>query len=108
MPFKEGITEEGAEYFEFEVEPLINEILNGYKLVEASKTRSVLMNQAMDGACLTNNLHHTTFGVKVADVAARDPSTGEFIYGNNTQQNNVQSKFYCHPIKMILARGNKK
>ncbi len=106
VPFIEGITDKGEEYFEFEVAPVILIMLKAFGLEEASKKRSVLINQAIDGACITNNLHHTTYGVKMADILARDPKTKQLIYGN-TNKTCLQSKHYCFPLKMILARESK-
>ncbi|MCU0238853.1 MAG: hypothetical protein MUC29_05370, partial [Pyrinomonadaceae bacterium] len=87
----------------FEVAQVINLMLKGYGLEEACKKRSIVINMACDGSRITSRLHHTTFGVKMADIAARDPSTGNLIYGSK-DHSILQSKHYCHPIMMILAR----
>jgi hypothetical protein len=96
----------GSEYCEFEVAPVVNLMIKGYGLETAAQKRSIKINQALDGARLTNRLHHTTYGLKMVDIAACDPYTKKLIYGS-TNTTTLQSKHYCHPLKIILSHETK-
>ncbi len=102
VPFTEGVLDNGSEFCEFEVEPVVKLMIKGYGLEEASKKRSIKINQALDGARLTNRLHHTTYGLKMVDIGAVDPVTKKLIYGS-TNSTTIQSKHYCHPLKIVLS-----
>ncbi len=102
VPFKEESLD-GSESCEFDVPSVINLMIKGYGLEEASKTRSIAINQAIDGARLTSRLHHTTYGVKMVDLGACDPVTKKLIYGS-CNKTTLQSKHYCHPIKIVLEK----
>ena len=102
VPFVEGVLSTGEEFCEFNVPAVVNMMIKGYGLEEASKHRSIAINQALDGARLTTRLHHTTYGLKMVDLAARDPVTKQLIYGS-TNETTLQSRKNCFPIKMVLA-----
>jgi hypothetical protein len=62
---------------------------------------------AIDGSKITTRLHHVTLGLKIADYAACDPTTGELIYGSS-DKTTLQSKYVCFPVMIIMAQETKK
>ncbi len=103
VPFKESVLEDGSEVCEFNVPAVIALMIKAFGLEGASKKRRIRINQASDGAKLTNNLHHTTFGVKMIDYGARDPHTKQLIYGSKNAST-IQSRDYCFPLNIIMAK----
>jgi hypothetical protein len=51
-------------------------------------------------------MHHTTYGLKMADKAANDPITGQLIYGS-TDNSTLQSRKIFFPLKIVLKRETK-
>lgn len=103
LPFELGILPEGGEYAKFNPKDVVRLMIKGYKLEEESVRRSIKINQAIDGAQITTRTHHTTIGFKMADKAARDPRTGDFIYANENKTS-LQSKNHCFPTMIVMKR----
>jgi hypothetical protein len=66
----------------------------------------VIMAATADGGELSWNLTQMSAGVKIVDCRAKDPVSGELLFGE-TGYEKVQSKFHCYPLHIILAKDNK-
>jgi hypothetical protein len=86
-------------------------ILKTFSLYEIAQRDAVHICITLDGAELTKDLSHITFGVKVTDFRAIDPRVGsplsyneDGVFGNIFQ---VQSQNYCFIMKSLLGKDNK-
>jgi uncharacterized protein len=106
VPFKEGTLETGGEYAKFDPVNVMNLMIKAYNLNEVAKYRSIKINQAIDAALITTNMHHTTYGLKMIDKAAYDPVTKRLIYAS-TDSSTLQSRNNCFPLMIVLRRETK-
>jgi hypothetical protein len=106
VPFKEGMLDTGGEFAQFQPKDVIDLMITSYKLTEISKKRPIKINQAIDAALITTNMHHTTYGLKMADRAALDPFTGRLIYGSK-DCSTLQSRNNCFPLMIVLKKETK-
>jgi hypothetical protein len=106
VPFKEGILETGGEYAKFDPVHVMNLMIKAYNLTEVAKFRSIKINQAIDAALITTNMHHTTYGLKMIDKAAYDPVSKRLIYGS-ADSSTLQSRNNCFPLMIVLKRETK-
>jgi hypothetical protein len=60
----------------------------------------------VNGGDLAWGLTQVSAGVKVIDLKARDPITGQLLFGESGC-NKVQSKYNCYPLHIIIAKDNK-
>jgi hypothetical protein len=111
IPFHK-IENELGEMHTFNYEKLVRFILKAFSLDQIAQTESIELCIALDGAEITKDLHHLTFGVKVTDRRAIDPrdrsplSYNEpGIFGNLYK---VQSRNYCFLLKSLLGKDSKK
>jgi hypothetical protein len=75
VPVKRVESELG-EMFQFHYEKLVRHILRAFQLDEVAQRELVELCITLDGAELTKDLCHLTFGVKVTDPRAIDPRNG--------------------------------
>ncbi len=75
MPVKQVRSEIG-ELFQFDYELMVHFILHAFLLHEIAQQESIKMCITLDGAELTKDLCHLTFGVKMTDPRAIDPRDG--------------------------------
>jgi hypothetical protein len=106
VPFTEGILATGGEFAQFQPKDVIKLIIKAYQLAEVAKDRPIQINQAIDAALITTNMHHTTYGLKMADKGAFDPITKLPIYGS-TDSCTLQSRNNCFPLMIVLKRETK-
>jgi hypothetical protein len=106
VPFREGMLGTGGEFAQFQPKDVINLMIQSYKLSKISKKRPIKINQAIDAALITTNMHHTTYGLKMADRAAIDPITGRLIYGSK-DSSTLQSRNNCFPLMIVLKKETK-
>jgi hypothetical protein len=111
IPFHKTENELG-EWYAFNYEKMVRFILKAFSLDSIAETESVELCITLDGAELTKDLCHLTFGVKVTDHRAIDPRDGSplsynepGIFGNLFK---VQSRNYCFVLKSLLGKDSKK
>jgi hypothetical protein len=94
--------------FEFDFLKKILFILKLYKLDEiAMDDTQAPVNIAimLDGADLSRNYTHVTYGIKIVDPRARiDPRTGLPIVVDGLTA--IQSRHQCHAFKFVLAKDS--
>jgi len=100
-----------GEMYKFHHEKMVRFILKAFSLHEIAQQESVELCITLDGAELTKDLCHLTFGIKVTDSRAIDPRDGtplacqeDGIYG---QLFKVQSRNYCFIMKTLLGKDSK-
>jgi hypothetical protein len=92
-----------GEMFQFHYEKMIRFILRAFSLHEIVQTVSFELCITLDGAELTKDLTHLTFGIKVMDSRAIDPRDGlPLSYSEDGVIGNLfrtQSRNYCFIMK---------
>jgi len=66
------------------------------------KERSITIHQAMDGAQLSKNITHVTYGFKMADHGATCPFSKKPLFGGNENEASIQSHNNCFPPKILM------
>jgi len=62
----------------------------------------------MDGAQLSKNITHVTYGFKMADRGALCPFSKKPLFGGNDSTASVQSRNNCFPLKIVMERESNK
>jgi hypothetical protein len=100
-----------GEMYQFHYELFIRHLLKTFKLNDLAQRESIELCITLDGAELTKDLCHLSFGVKITDPRAIDPRDGtplaysqEGISGNIFK---VQSRNYCFIMKTLLGKDSK-
>jgi hypothetical protein len=100
-----------GEMYQFDYEKMVRFLLLHFSLHEYAKRGSVELCITLDGAELTKDLCHLTFGVKITDPRAIDPRDGtplacqeDGMYGHLFK---VQSRNYCFVMKTLLGKDSK-
>ena len=110
IPF-EKVDSQLGEMHQFHYEKLVRFILKMFSLHELSLKESVELCITLDGAELTKDLCHLTFGLKVTDPRAIDPRDGTPLAcqedGAYGQFFKVQSRNYCFVMKTLLGKDSK-
>jgi hypothetical protein len=103
---------EFGEMYALNYEKMVRYILKAFSLDKIAETESVELCITLDGAELTKDLSHLTFGIIVTDCCAIDPRDGspcsyneDGIIGNLFK---VQSRNYCFILKSLLGKDSKK
>jgi hypothetical protein len=65
-----------GEMYQFHNEKWIRHILKTFRLDEIAQQESIELSITLDGAELTNDLCHLSFGVKITDPRAIEPQDG--------------------------------
>jgi len=60
----------------------------------------------VDGADLAWGLTQVSAGIKVVDQNARNPLTGELLFGESGYDQ-IQSRNHCFPLHIFIAKDNK-
>ena len=113
--FKYGVTEDGIEFVEFEVEAMVGHVITGFGLADIAKIRPIRINQSMDGSNLTKNLSNLTYGFKIADRAAIDSFTKKplFLSSGTTSTLCGETRVLllswnlCFPLRIMMCRETK-
>lgn len=110
IPVKKVQSELG-EMFQFDYEKMVRFILRAFSLHEIAQRERVELCITLDGAELTKDLCHLTFGIKVTDSRAIDPRDGcplayseDGVFGNLFR---VQSRNYCFILKSLVGKDSK-
>jgi hypothetical protein len=74
---------------------------------DEAKIRPIKLNSSMDSSRISTKIHHTTFGLKIADRMATDPRTGKLLVGMMEDETTLQSKHHCFPLKFALEKEKK-
>jgi hypothetical protein len=110
IPFKKVPSELG-EMFHFDYEKMVHFILRAFALHEITQRESVELCITLDGAELSKDLCHLTFGIKVTDRRAIDPRDGcPLAYSHDGGFGNlfrVQSRNYCFILKSLVGKDSK-
>jgi len=100
-----------GEMYQYEFEKVTRYILKAFSLDHVAKSESVELCITLDGAELTKDLCHLSFGVKMTDSRAINPRYGtplayteEGVFGKIF---NVQSRNNCFIIKTLLGKDSK-
>ncbi len=106
--YKHGTLDTGGEYVEWVPEQMISMVINGFGLEQQAKERCIAIHQAMDGAQLSKNITHVTYGFKMADHGALCPFSKKPLFGGNENEASVQSRNNCFPLKIVMERESNK
>jgi len=102
IPYTHGILDTGGEYVEWVPQQMISMVIKGFGLEEQAKERSITIHQAMDGAQLSKNITHITYGFKMADHGGLCPFSKKPLFGGNDDEASVQSRNNCFPLKIVM------
>jgi len=108
IPYKYGTLDTGGEFVEWEPEEMIAMVIKGFGLDQQAKERSITIHQAMDGAQLSKNITHVTYGFKMADRGAFCPFSKKPLFCGNEDAASVQSRNNCFPLKIVMERESNK
>jgi len=110
IPFYKVPSELG-EMYQSHYEKMVRYVLKMFHLNEIAQHEQVELSITLDGAELTKDLCHLTFGIKVTDPRAIDPRDGsplayqeDGVFGNLFR---VQSRNYCFVMKTLLGKDSK-
>jgi hypothetical protein len=106
VPFESTNLDDGSECIEFQPENVLPLLYKGYDLDDVAKTRPINIDQSIDTTQLSTRQNLTIWGLKMIDHGARNPKTGERLYGSKCYKN-VQSRNHCYPLKMAMRRETK-
>jgi len=84
-------------------------IFNRYGLgyaFEDDPNRVAILSATVDGADLAWGLTQVSAGIKVVDRNARNPLTGEPLFGESGYDR-IQSRNHCFPLHIFIAKDNK-
>jgi len=104
IPYEHGTLDTGGEFVEWVPQDMISMVIKGFGLEEQAKERSITIHQAMDGAQLSKNITHVTYGFKMADCGALCPFSKKPLFGGNENEASVQSRNNCFPLKIVMER----
>jgi len=104
IPYKHGTLGTGGEFVEWVPQQMISMVIKGFGLEEEAKKRSISIHQAMDGAQLSKNITHVTYGFKMADRGALCPFSKKPLFGGNDNEASIQSRNNCFPLKIVMER----
>ena len=110
VPMKHYISENGkCVEFTDRVDITIK-ICEAFGLAETAKRRTIDMALTLDGAQLTNKLSFVMAGLKLVDLAVRNPLTGEFELDPNAEfcKYLPQSRKWNFPFKFCMGKETKK
>lgn len=96
-----------GEGFEFDPIKVTRTLFEAFGLADVSKTRRVELGLASDGAQLTNTISHVAAGLKFNDMAMCDPFTRSPLL-LHSPDSLVQSRNLCFPLRIVIAKDNKK
>jgi len=106
----EKVNSDLGEIYQFHYEKLIRHILKTFRLDEIAQQESIELSITLDGAELTKDLCHLSFGVKITDPRAMEPRVGtplvyteEGVLGNILR---VKSRNYCFIMKTLLGKDS--
>ncbi len=106
LPYEHSLTTYGPLYY-FVFEPLVRHLAKSFSLDQYAKEGSNApppqIAGTVDGAKLTNKLHHLLGGFKVLDQRAMDPNSNLPLFLDGK----FQSRDNCFPAIILLARDNK-
>jgi len=108
IPYQHGILDTGGEYVEWVPEQMMSMVIKGFGLEQQAKERSIMIHQAMDGAQLSKNITHVTYGFKMADRGALCPFSKKPLFGGNDNEASVQSRNNCFPLKIVMEHESNK
>ena len=95
--------DDGVDGIQFDYAKLLTFLLKMFKLdIIAVREGGVQIAITLDGEDLSWNIQHVTCGVKICDPRAVNPITGIPIGCEG-----VQSREYCFPFKVLLAKDTK-
>jgi len=108
IPYQHGTLDTGGEFVEWVPEEMIAMVVKGFGLEQQAKERSITIHQAMDGAQLSKNITHVTYGFKMADRGALCPFSKKPLFCGNKDTASVQSRNNCFPLKIVMERESNK
>lgn len=107
----EKVDSELGEMYQFHFEKMLWFLLKTFKLHDIAQRERVEISITLDGAELTKDLCHLSFGIKITDGCAINPRDGlplayseDGIFGNIF---NNQSRNFCFLMKMLLGKDGK-
>ena len=106
IPMNHHVTENG-ECIEFtDVIDITEKISKSFGLSEVAKHRAIDMSLTLDGSQLTNKLSFVMAGLKLVDLAVRNPITGEYELDPNCAGSTYlpQSRKWCFPLKFCMGK----
>lgn len=106
VPFKMDKMDDGSEFAEFSPKDIILQMYKAYDLETIAEERPICIDQSIDAAQITNRQKITVHGLKMIDVAARNPKTGKLLYVDKDNCS-IQSRNNCWVTK-IAACGETK
>jgi hypothetical protein len=96
-------------YVKFNVAAATKFIFERYGLAHAfenDRTRTAVLSATVDGGDLAWGLTQVSAGIKIVDPNAKNPETGELLFGDSGYDR-VQSRNHCFPLHVFIAKDNK-
>ena len=83
-------------------------LFESHNLLQPATNREIEVSSSMDGATLTKSLSFIGAGIKLIDIATKDPVTKEFInIPTSNKTCKVQSRERCFPVEVLLSKDKK-
>lgn len=96
-----------AEGFEFDPLKFTHLLLKSFGVLGVAKERQVELSLTSDGAQLTNTISQVAAGLKLNDIAIRDPFT-HLLLLLHEPDSLVQSRNLCFILRVVIAKDSKK
>jgi hypothetical protein len=106
VPFKMDKMDDGSEYAEFIPKDIVLQMYKAYDLETIAQDRPICIDQSIDAAQITNRQQITVHGLKMIDVAAKDPRTKQLLYVS-AENCSIQSRNNCWVTKIALCGESK-
>jgi len=91
----------------FNIQHAVKFILERHGLWQAVLMEDrVVLAATVDGGELSWNLSHVSAGIKIVDPKAKEPLSGDLLFGESGHDR-VQSRFHCYPLHIIISKDNK-
>ena len=106
IPMKHYISTNG-ECIEFvDIVHITIKLCTAFGLADTARQRAIDMALTLDGAQLTNNLSFVMAGLKLVDLAVRNPMTGEYELDPTQRDCRYlpQSRKWCFPMKFCMGK----
>lgn len=105
LPMRHYVTVNG-EVIEYEnIRQFTRMLFKAFGLDEAAINRTIDIALTLDGSTLTSNLLFVMAGIKMVDVASRDPKTGQYNLKPVDEKWFVpQSRVNCFPCKLVMGK----
>ena len=109
IPMQHYVSENG-ECVEFcDIVDVVKKLCHAFGLSKVAKQRAIDLALTLDGSNLTSKLSFVMAGIKLIDLAVKNPQTGKYELDPSFEEDYcVQSRKWCFPAKICMGKETKK